>query len=242
MFAGNFNVYRTKTWGMGTMTLAEFRQHCNEWYGDFTVQCGDWEPIASPTLSSSSRGDRSGGFVTAVERVSSDTATAWAATSTGRVFISHNVDADPAGAVIWTRLDSLAGNDPNRFVTSIHVDPANPNRAWVSYSGFDATTPATPGHVFEVVYDAGAGTVTWTDLSYDFGDIPVNDLVRDDPTGDLYAASDFGVYRLEGGDTAWTLAAPGMPRVEVSGLTIVPAARRLYAATHGMSAWRLNLP
>jgi hypothetical protein len=96
--------------------------------------------------------------------------------------------------------------------------------------------------VFEVVYDAGAGTVTWTDLSYDFGDIPVNDLVRDDPTGDLYAASDFGVYRLEGGDTAWTLAAPGMPRVEVSGLTIVPAARRLYAATHGMSAWRLNLP
>jgi photosystem II stability/assembly factor-like uncharacterized protein len=242
MFAGNFNVYRTKTWGMGTMTLAEFRQHCNEWYGDFAVQCGDWVAIATPTLSSSARGDRSGGFVTAVERVSSNTATAWASTSTGRVFISLNVDAEPAAAVTWTRLDGLAGNDPNRFVTSIHVDPANPNRAWVSYSGFDATTPATPGHVFEVVYDPGAGTATWTDLSYDFGDIPVNDLVRDDPTGDLYASSDFGVYRLGAGDTTWTLAAPGMPRVEVAGLTIVPAARKLYAATHGMSAWLLNLP
>jgi len=30
--------------------------------------------------------------------------------------------------------------------------------------------------------------------------------------------------------------------VEVSGLTIVPSARVLYAATHGRSAWKLNLP
>jgi hypothetical protein len=33
-----------------------------------------------------------------------------------------------------------------------------------------------------------------------------------------------------------------MPNVEVPGLTIVPAARRLYAATHGLGAWLLNLP
>jgi hypothetical protein len=32
-----------------------------------------------------------------------------------------------------------------------------------------------------------------------------------------------------------------MPNVEVAGLTIVPNARRLYAATHGLSAWLLNL-
>jgi hypothetical protein len=30
--------------------------------------------------------------------------------------------------------------------------------------------------------------------------------------------------------------------VEVSGLTIVPGARKLYAATHGRSAWALTLP
>jgi hypothetical protein len=29
--------------------------------------------------------------------------------------------------------------------------------------------------------------------------------------------------------------------VEVAGLTIVPGARILYAATHGLSAWKLNL-
>ena len=34
-------------------------------------------------------------------------------------------DADPASAVTFTRLDSLASNDPNRYVTSIFADPAN---------------------------------------------------------------------------------------------------------------------
>lgn len=243
MFAGTGrNVYRTKTWGMGTMTRDEFRTHCNEWYGDFAVICGDWEPIASPSLNSASRGDRANGAMVAIERTASDTSTAWAATQTGRVFISRNVDAEPTTAVAWTRLDSLASNDPNRFVSGIHVDPKNPNRAWVSYSGFNASTPATPGHVFRVTYDATAGTATWTDLSYDLGDIPITDVARDDVTGDLYASSDFGVFRLPAGASSWSVAAPGMPNVEVAGLTIVPSARKLYIATHGLGAWLLNLP
>ena len=68
------------------------------------------------------------------------------------------------------------------------------------------------------------------------------DLVRDDVTGDLYAASDFGVMRLPSGTTTWVVAGTGLPRVEVAGLTIVPGARKLYAATHGRSAWQLTLP
>jgi hypothetical protein len=178
--------------------------------------------------------------VVAVERTTADTSTAWTATQTGRVFISNNVDADPASAVSWTRLDDDA-TTPNRFVSSIYVDPLDGNHAWISYSGFEVNTPATPGHVFEVVYDPGAGTSAWTDLSYDFGDLPVTDLVHDDLTGDLYAASDFGVMRLASGTSSWTLSAPGMPNVEVAGLTIVPGERKLYAATHGLSAWLLNL-
>ncbi|MEJ6001157.1 WD40/YVTN/BNR-like repeat-containing protein [Paucibacter soli] len=242
MFAGAANVWRTKTWGMGTMTLAEFRGHCNEWRGDFAVQCGDWQPIAAPSLNSPARGDRAGGAMAAVERTASDSSTAWAATTTGRVFISKNVDAEPAGAVAWTRLDALAANDPNRFVSGIHIDPANPNRACISYSGFSASTPATPGHVFEVTYNPVAGTASWVDRSHDLGDIPVTDVARDDLNGDLYIASDFGVFRLAAGSSSWTAAAPGMPNVEVAGLTIIPAARKLYVATHGLGAWLLNLP
>ena len=92
-----------------------------------------------------------------------------------------------------------------------------------------------------MTYDPETGTSTWVDMSFDFGDLPVTDLVYDDVTGDLYAASDFGVTRLASGTSSWTLAAPGMPNVEVAGLSIVPSERKLYAATHGLSAWLLNL-
>ena len=234
-------VYRTKTHGLGTMTLAEANQHCNEWTGDFSVPCGDWAQAGPTRLTNAALGDRAGGAVSAVERTAADTSTAWAATSTGRLFVSKNIAAEPAGAVSWTRLDDDVTVDPNRFVSSIYVDPTDGNRAWISYSGYNSNTPTTPGHVFRVVYDPGSGTSTWTDLSFDFGDLPVNDLVRDDVTGDLYAATDFGALRLAGGTTTWTAAAPGLPNVEVTSLEVVGDQRILYAATHGLSTWRLNL-
>jgi hypothetical protein len=242
MFVGTgFGVHRTKTFGLGSRTLAEANAICNEWTGSFSDVCGDWVELGPNRLTSAFWGDRAGGAVAAVERTVADTSSGWAATTTGRVFISKNVDADPAGAVSWTRLDDDATIDPNRFVSSIYVDPTNGNHAWISYSGFGSNTPGLPGHIFEVTYDPAAGTSTWVDRSYDFGDQAVTDLVRDDVTGDLYASTDFGVLRLAGGTTTWTKAATGMPNVEITGLTIVPGDRVLYAASHGLSAWRLNI-
>jgi hypothetical protein len=243
MFAGTgLTAYRTKTAGLGTRTYDQAQAACNEWtgIGPFNT-CGDWERLGPTPLRDAAWGTRAGGAVGAIERTTADTSTAWAATTTGRVFISKNVDLDPAADVSWTRLDDDSTETPNRFVSSIYVDAADGNHAWVSYSGFGANTPTTPGHVFEVTYNPTAATSTWVDRSYDFGDLPVTDLVRDDVTGDLYAASDFGVTLLPAGSTHWVLAAPGMPYVEVAGLTIIPNQRILYAATHGLSAWRLNL-
>jgi len=127
-------------------------------------------------------------------------------------------------------------------VSGIYIDPTNANHAWISFSGFNAATPTTPGHVFEVTYNPVSGKALWTDRSFDLQDIPITGLVRDDRTGTLYASTDFGVLKLEAGeDSEWTLAAPGMPHVAVAGLTIDPATRRLYAATHGLGAWLLDL-
>jgi hypothetical protein len=241
LFAGTQTVFRTKTAGLGSRTIAEAQAICNEWTGTFTAVCGDWAELGPTRLTNAALGSRAGGNMAAIERTTDDTSSAWAATTTGRVFISTNVDAEPAGAVSWTRLDDDSPTTPGRFVSSIYVDPADGNHAWISYSGFGSNTPATPGHVFEVTYNPGTGTSTWVDRSFDIGDLPVTDLVRDDATGDLYAANDFGVLLLAAGTTSWVEAASGMPNVEVAGLTIVPGARILYAATHGLGAWRLNL-
>jgi hypothetical protein len=164
----------------------------------------------------------------------------WAATTTGRVFVSQNADA-AAGSVTWTRLDTLATADPQRFVSSLSVDPANPNHAWISYSGYNFNTPAQPGHVFEVTFNPVGPSATWADISHNIADLPVTDLVRDTVTGDLYASSDFGVVTLPSGSSTWQVAGTGLPNAEVAGLTIVPGARVLYAATHGRSSWKLNL-
>ena len=151
--------------------------------------------------------------------------------------MSKNADAAP-GRVTYLRVDTPS--QPRRFVSGIAVDPVNSNHAWISFSGYDAYTPTTPGHVFEVtVHDDGS--IVWKDLSYNLGDQPITGIARDDVTGDLYAATDFGVDALPSGSTTWVPAGSNLPPVAVYGLSINSGARVLYAATHGRSAWKLNL-
>jgi hypothetical protein len=161
------------------------------------------------------------------------------ATGAGRVFVTDNAN-DAAASVVWHRIDPGV-NDPTRAISAIAVDPANAHHAWISYNGYNINNPTQPGHVFEVTW-SGSGPGVWVDRSYNLPDFPITGLARDDVNGDLYAASDFGVMRLASGTTTWTAAGAGLPMVEVAGLTIVPAQRVLYAATHGRSAWALPLP
>jgi hypothetical protein len=248
MFAGMAHVFRTETQGVGNRTLAAFTANCNEWTGDDPDgTCGDWVPLGDPSthgeLTSYAYGkDRAGIDVAALARTAQDSSTLWAATAAGRVFVSKNADADPQSSVVFTRIDTLASNSPGRFISTIFLNPNNSNQAWISYSGFSASTPTTPGHVFLVTYDPVNNTAIWTDLSFDLADIPITGVAHDGVTGDLFASSDFGVYRLVAGANSWTLAAPGMPNIEVAGLTLVESARKLYAASHAQGAWLLMLP
>jgi hypothetical protein len=250
IFEGSQSVWRTQDWG-GDQAYLE--ANCPE----FTTSgaqpgCGDFVrigPAAATDLTASVadyRGgaSRAGGTVAALERTAADTGTLWAATSTGRVFISKNADA-AAGSVTFLRLDPLSPAAPGRFVSGIYVDPANPNHAWISYSGYNFNTPTQPGHVFEVTFDPNTVAATWTRIDGSggtaFPDLPATDVVVDS-NGDIYASTDFGVLRLPSGSTDWEVAGIGLPQVEVAGLTIVPGARKLYAGTHGRSAWQLTLP
>lgn len=244
IFEGSFSVWRTQDWG-GNQAFLE--ANCPEFTTDSTnpasINCGDFVPIGdgvpSTRLTSATWGSRAGGAVSWIARAPQNTGTMWASTTGGRLFITDNAN-DVASAVHWFRLDQTAANSPGRVITNIYVDPANANHAWVSYSGYNVNTPPTPGHVFEVTRDPIANTATWVDLSLNLDDFPADAIVRDDVTGDLYVGTDFAVFRLASGGSAWTMTG-GMPTVEVPGLTIVPSARVLYAATHGLGAWVLDL-
>jgi len=193
-------------------------------------------------------GGRAGSGVAVISRTTSNLGTAWAATGTGRVFISNNVNG-PAAGVTWTRIDNGGANgDPGRFPTEIAIDPFNTNHAYISYSGYNFNTPSQPGHVFSVTCCAGpGGTALWTDISRNIWDIPITSVAFDSVRGDIYASSDFVVFRLDANPStnptgAWFVAGLNMPMVETAGLTIIPNQRVLYAATHGMGIWKLNLP
>ena len=125
----------------------------------------------------------------------------WAGTSTGRIFVSRNADAEPASAVTYTRIDSLRTPAlPNRFPSGIAVDPADPNHAWISYSGYNSTVGSvTPGRVFEVTFDPVAKTATWVDRSTDLGDLPLTDIALTTRPA-MYVSNDFGVPTGEGHD------------------------------------------
>ena len=251
IFEGSLSVWRTQDWA-GNQAFLE--ANCPEFTtSSFNAACGDFVPIgpAGATRLTVSAADyrgttRSGGMVAALARASSDTATLWAATTTGRVFVSTNADNATASSVTYTRIDTLDANSPGRFLSGIVVDPADPNHAWISYSSYSTLTPTTPGHVFSVTFDPSVPSATWTSLDGSgmgaFPDFPATGIAYDSVTGDLYVANDWGVLRLANGSTSWVAAGTGLPNVEVAGLTIVPSARKLYAATHGRSAWQLTLP
>jgi hypothetical protein len=247
------HVWRTSANG-GSQAFLE--ANCRTSGGTSQRICGDWVPLgvaypfeAGSTPSSPSRqpGDltsdfygstRAGGIVVAAERTPGDAGTLWAATNFGRLFVSKNADA--AGpAVTFTRIDTPAS--PNRFATRIFVDRADPNVAYVSYSGFNALTPASPGHVFRVVYNPSTQLAAFTNLDFDLGDMPINTLAFDDVTGDLYAGTDFGPLVLRDGSGHWGVAGRRFPSALMVDLEIVPEKRLLVAATHGLGIFSLVL-
>jgi hypothetical protein len=282
LYEGAQHVWRSWAFGAGhtgdvpqdtTPDISAAEANCPEFVtSGATPTCGDFMPLGGPAgsnqtgdLTGTAYGsDRTGGAISWIARTSADHGTMWAATSAGRIFVTHNADAVDPSTVTWLRIDnSAAGASPTRYPSSIYIDPSNTDHAWVSYSGYNANTPTTPGHVFSVTSDGFTGGGTFTNLNIEAGtsgfptpngdgDLPVSDVVQDDSTHTLYASTDFGVLRgNKDGTKGWHVTL-GMPRYEVMHLAIEPSSREatcavkqcphvLYAATHSQGVWRMVL-
>ena len=151
----------------------------------------------------------------------------YAGTDDGRVWRSLN-----AGGT-WTE---ISAGLPVRWVTRVTPDPASAAVVYVTLSGFgqDEHLP----HVYRSA-DQGA---TWTSISGNLPDVPVNDLIVDpaDPSS-LFIGTDVGVFFTRNLGGLWTLLGSGMPIQTVFDLSFHPGSRTLVAATHGRSQWKLDL-
>jgi hypothetical protein len=191
--------------------------------------------------------DRSGGLISTIGLAASNSNVVWAATSFGRIFVTTNAGAADPATIAWNRIDTSSSVDPPRYPTDIYVDPSNPFHAYITYSGYNAVTPTTPGHVFEVSYDAATNTATFTSLDagkgkLGLGDIPVGTIQRDERKGTLYIGTDFGPAELKSNGPGWKPLTPGLPATTIPYLRIDQANRIMYVTTHGFGAWSYNLP
>jgi photosystem II stability/assembly factor-like uncharacterized protein len=134
------------------------------------------------------------------------------------------------GGATWT--DVPSAQLPNRYITDIAVDPANPNNVVATFSGFGAP------HVYRTT---NGGTV-WRNISGNLPDTPVNAVAVDYTTSpeSIFVGTDVGVFWSADGGTTWGDTSESLPQTVVMDLRIDGSS--LIAATHGRSAWMSSLP
>ncbi|HEY0483122.1 MAG TPA: hypothetical protein VGD37_36625, partial [Kofleriaceae bacterium] len=127
---------------------------------------------------------------------------------------------------------------PDLWVTRVAVDPQDDAIAYVTFSGFRVDQPLA--HVFRTTNHG----VTWSDISGDLPDAPVNDLWLDPRrSSTLYVGTDVGVFVSHDTGGSWAPLGVGLPGgVVVTNMKILPGPpTTLLAATYGRSIFAIEL-
>jgi photosystem II stability/assembly factor-like uncharacterized protein len=173
------------------------------------------------------------GVVTGIAVAPTDSNTVYVGTGDSHVWVTTNALAG-TGATFANRSSASL---PPRVITDVVVDPTTSTSAYVTFSGFKGFGD-TKGHVFRTT-DGGAH---WKDISSNLPNTPVNAIVINPSTpSEIFVATDIGVFYTTSGGINWATLNVGLPRVAILGLTLHSASNTLRAATHGRSAWDLNI-
>jgi hypothetical protein len=135
---------------------------------------------------------------------------------------------------------------PNRFITSIAINPLDVHTIYVTLGGYsrrwvppgtlqDNNANVGVGHLFK----STDGGETFTDVSGNLPDVPATWVTL--RGGQLIVGTDVGVFANDpkGGTTFQLLS--GLPVVPISSLTLKPDdCDTLFAATFGRSVWKYH--
>jgi len=133
------------------------------------------------------------------------------------------------GGTNWTTITSPVSSS----ISSLLVDPANPNNLYVTYSNFTSGSK---------VYYSNNGGTSWTNISGTLPNIPANKIIyQSGSNGALYLGMDVGIYYRDNTQTDWSLYNSGLPNVEIFDLEIRYSDKKLIAATYGRGLWESPL-
>ena len=173
------------------------------------------------------------GTITAIAPSKSDSNTIYIGTDTGRTWRTTDLGAH------WTEL--TANGVPNRWVTSIVVDPTNSLHVYAAYSGY------RNGESAANVFETTDGGNTWTNVSGNLPNAPVNMLLFDRADNMLLAANDFSVNFLWNPtnlprNTSWQQVGDNLPPASEQDIKLHVSTGKLWVMTFGRGAWSIQVP
>ena len=146
---------------------------------------------------------------------------------------SSSITANSSPINFYSRFSALLA-DPN--------DPTG-NTAYALIAGLNTDASGNSAHVYRTT----DGGITWTNITGNLLDQPMNTLAFDASTKVLYLGTDTGVFASDtyaNASPIWNSLAPGptsLPNAQVTDLEINSNLGLLAAATHGRGAWELQV-
>ena len=190
-----------------------------------TNAAGSWTAISPDLTGGPYTGNLVYGTITSISVSPFSSDLIYVGTDDGNVWITDD------GGDNW---DIISTSLPNRWVTSVLASRDDENTVYVTYSGYRYGEDS--GHVYRSL---NRGSF-WYDISGGLPDIPVNDIVRDDE-GNLYVATDVGVFGSGTEGSIWEVVGSNLPSVVVNDMHIHEASQFLYIGTYGRSSYKIDL-
>ncbi len=136
------------------------------------------------------------------------------------------------GGVSWFNIYSAPL--PNSTVTDIAFNPKDDDNFFVTYNRYQ-----NDGNKVFMTIDGGT---TWTNITYNLGDMPIRNIVVDHTNeSNLYLGAEIGVFTKKMTDTVWSLYNPGLPNSTIKELEVVNGSNTLRAAIWGRGLWEYTL-
>ncbi len=201
-----------------------------------------------PNLTKGTLGNRS--YINQVKYSPKYQSVAIVGTNDGNVQIGFNLGTGVANQANWVNVTGDNTVLPNRPILGIALDPtaSAPNLpvAYAAVGGFNANTPTTPGHLYQVTCAATCGSFTWLNKTGNLPDIPVDSvIVNPNYPQQVFAGTDFGLYftnDITAATPVWSRFSNGLPAVMIWDMQIDRGSTTLSLWTRGRGAFAWPLP
>jgi hypothetical protein len=214
--------------------------------GNATMNGASWYVTNNPTTQNMTKqtlGNRS--YINQVKYSPKYQTVAMAGTNDANVWIGFNLGTGTQAQANWVDVTGNNTTLPLRPVLGIALDPsvtaANLPVGYAAVGGFNANTPTTPGHVFQVTCMADCGSFTWADKTGNLPDIPVDSIiVNPNIPQQVFAGTDWGVYYTDditAGSPTWQRFENGIPHAMVWDMQIDRGSTTLSVWTRSRGAY-----